>query len=99
MQPGDWKSALILDPQGHIEDQFVLVDDGETTWLFTESARVLILEKYLNSMKFMLRVEVLDASHEVALLRAPGIENEIGGPYALVPRAELLQIMGTFNIS
>ena len=97
LQPGDWQSALILDPQGHIEEQFVLVDDGETTWLFTESARVSILEKYLNSMKFMLRVEVRDASEEVALLRAPGIENEIGGPFALVPRAELAQMIETFN--
>ena len=79
LQPGDWQSALILDPQGHIEDQFVLVDDGETTWLFTESARVSILEKYLNSMKFMLRVEVRDASSEVALLRAPGVEMKLVG--------------------
>ena len=50
-----------------------------------------------NKMKFMLRVEVRDASSEVALLRAPGIENEIGGPYALVPRSELAQMFDTFN--
>jgi folate-binding protein YgfZ len=48
-------------------------------------------------MKFMLRVEVRDASSEVALLRAPGIEDEIGGPYALVPRSELAQMIETFN--
>ena len=30
---GQWSSALILDPQGHVEYQFNLVDDGETTWL------------------------------------------------------------------
>jgi folate-binding protein YgfZ len=58
---------------------------------------VSILKDYLNSMKFMLRVEVRDASSEVALLRAPGIENEIGGPYALVPRSELAQMIETFN--
>ena len=27
LTPGDWKEALILDPQGHVEQQFFLVDD------------------------------------------------------------------------
>lgn len=97
LQPGDWHAALILDAHGHIEQQFVLVDDGESTWLFTEIAQAQILEEYLNSMKFMLRVEVRNASDEVALFRAPGIENEIGGPYALVPRSEITQMAETFN--
>ncbi len=30
---GSWTSALILDPQGHLEYQFSLVDDGATTFI------------------------------------------------------------------
>ncbi|NCZ58486.1 MAG: folate-binding protein, partial [Actinobacteria bacterium] len=33
LQPGQWQEALILDPQGHVEYQFLLVDDGDTVFL------------------------------------------------------------------
>ena len=33
LQPGVWQEALILDPQGHLEYQFLLVDDGDTVFL------------------------------------------------------------------
>jgi folate-binding protein YgfZ len=48
-------------------------------------------------MKFMLRVDVRDASSEYAVLRAPGMPNEIGGPFALVPRAEVEEMKKTFG--
>lgn len=88
MQPGEWKSAYILDPQGHIEFPLLIIDDGVSLYLFTEIESAAPLLAFLNSMKFMLRVEVRDASNEVALFRAPGIGDAIGGPYALVPRAD-----------
>ena len=50
-------------------------------------------------MRFMLRVEVRDATTEYAVLRAPGVATEIGGPYALVPRAELDEMKAAFNSS
>lgn len=99
LTPGVWQQALILDPQGHIEHQFYLVDDGGTSWLMVDPGRALALIEHLQKMKFMLRVDVRDASAEYAILRAPGIADELGGPYALVPRAELAQMQQTFGIS
>jgi len=94
---GLWKSAMILDPQGHIEYQFNLVDDGATTWIVIDPGYSQTLLTYLNKMKFMLRVDVRDATAEFAVLRAPGITTDIGGPYALLPRSELVQMSATFN--
>jgi folate-binding Fe-S cluster repair protein YgfZ len=61
---GQWTSALILDPQGHVEYQFNLVDDGETSWLVLDPGYIETLIAYLQKMKFMLRVDVRDASSE-----------------------------------
>ena len=94
---GVWTSALILDPQGHVEYQFNLVDDGATTWLVLDPQFTEGLISYLNRMRFMLRVEVRDATNEYAVLRAPGATTEIGGPFALVPRAELEEMKAAFN--
>jgi folate-binding protein YgfZ len=48
-------------------------------------------------MKFMLKVDVRDATSEFAVLRAPGAATDIGGPYALVPRGEVAQMAQTFG--
>jgi folate-binding protein YgfZ len=94
---GIWKAAMILDPQGHIEYQFNLVDDGTTTWLVLDPGYSQTLLQYLTKMKFMLRVDVRDATAEFAVLRAPGTATDIGGPFALVPRSEVEQMSATFN--
>ena len=88
---------MILDPKGHIEHQFFLVDDGDTTWLIVNPGRSAELISHLNKMKFRAQVEIHDATAEFAVLRAPGKMDEIGGPYALVPRAELVNMIETFN--
>ena len=94
---GQWTSALILDAQGHVEYQFNLVDDGETTWLVLDPGYIDTLVAYLQKMKFMLRVDVRNASTEFAVLRAPGAATDLGGPFALVPRAELKDMQETFG--
>ena len=94
---GIWTSALILDPQGHVEYQFSLVDDGNATYLVLDPQFAEGLINYLNKMRFMLKVEVKDASNDFAVLRAPGIANEVGGPFALVPRNELDEMKKTFD--
>ena len=99
LQPGDWKEALILDAQGHVEEQFFLVDDGTILWLHTEKERADGLVSYLEKMKFMLQVEVKDVSDEYAVLRAPGVADSVGGPYALVPRTELADTIEAFKQS
>jgi folate-binding protein YgfZ len=97
LQPGVWMPSMILDAQGHVEFQFNLVDDGTTTYLVVDPGYVEKLVEYLTKMKFMLRVDVRDASAEFVVLRAPGIADAIGGPYALVPRAEVEQMKQTFG--
>ena len=94
---GSWISALILDPQGHVEYQFSLVDDGTTTFIVLDPHFAQGLIEYLKKMRFMLKVDVRDASAEYAVLRAPGIANEVGGPFALVPRAELDEMKKVFG--
>jgi folate-binding protein YgfZ len=94
---GTWTSAMVLDPQGHVEYQFNVVDDGTTSYLVMDPQFVEGLSTYLNKMRFMLRVEVRDATEDFAVMRAPGVANEIGGPFALVPRAELEEMKSAFN--
>ena len=94
---GIWLSAMVLDPQGHVEYQFNVVDDGSVSYLVMDQHFVEGLSAYLSKMRFMLRVEVRDATSEFAVMRAPGVANEIGGPFALVPRAELDEMKSAFN--
>jgi len=99
MPAGLWVSALILDPNGHIVHQIYLVDDGTTTWIHTEKEKLTDLLAFLEKMKFMLRVEVQDRTNEYAVLRAPGIADGLGGPYALVTYDELDEMKSAFNKS
>ncbi len=99
LQPGLWKSGYILDPQGHLEFPLLLVDDGATLFIFTEISTHQGLLNFLDRMRFTLRVEVRDASSEVALFKAPGKTDEIGGPYALVPRNEIESMKKNFALS
>jgi len=94
---GTWTSAMVLDPQGHVEYQFNVVDDGTASYLVMDPHFVEGLSAYLNKMRFMLRVEVRDATEDFAVMRAPGVANEIGGPFALVPRAELEEMKSAFD--
>ncbi len=64
--------SLILSPHGHIEHDLHAIDDGQTTWLIVEPNTAENLAKYLDSMKFMLRVEVKAVSDNYAVVGAPG---------------------------
>lgn len=97
LEAGIWKPAMILDPQGHIEYQFNLVDDATTTFLILDASYAQALVAYLSKMRFMLKVDVRDATSEFAVLRAPGAATDIGGPFALVPRGEVAQMAQAFN--
>jgi hypothetical protein len=99
LAPGQWTDALILDPNGRIEDQLYLVDDGTTTFIHTEADRVEPLLAYLEKMKYMLRVDVKDERGNFSLLRAPGLPDQFGGPYAIVPQNEVADVISAFNQS
>ncbi len=67
--------SLVLSPHGHIEHDLHLVDDGETAWITVEPGTAPALVEWLNSMRFMLRVEVTDVTESYAVLGEP-IGNE-----------------------
>lgn len=70
-------TSLILSPHGHIEHDIHVTEHNQTIWINCEPGTVNDLMKYLESMKFMLRVEVTDVSDQVAVVGAPGwIESE-----------------------
>lgn len=58
LEPGLSTTALVLSPTGHVEDVLRGVDDGATFWAWTEAGRGPALVEWLDSMRFMMRVEV-----------------------------------------
>jgi folate-binding protein YgfZ len=75
--------TLVLSPKGHIEHDLHLVDDGEATWVTVEPGTAEVLASWLDSMRFMLRVEVNDVSSEFAVIGEPvRSENRPGEPLA-----------------
>jgi len=98
LAPGASAQALILDPQGHVEHELRLTDDGEAVWALVEPGAAGPLLGFLTSMRFMLRVEPADVSGEYAVLTTigPGRPAEGGIAVAdsfeanvIVPRADL----------
>ncbi|GAA1165519.1 folate-binding protein YgfZ [Ornithinimicrobium humiphilum] len=63
--------ALILSPKGHVEHALHVVDDGTTTWITTEPGAAPEVAGWLDSMRFMLRVEVADVTEGYAVLGEP----------------------------
>ena len=57
LAPGGAAEALILSPNGHIEHHLTLTDDGTATWPHVEPGTAAGLLAFLESMRFMLRVE------------------------------------------
>ena len=67
LSPGSTQQALVLSPQGHLEHHLTLTDDGAATWIHVEPHTAQALVEYLNSMRFMLRVEVEDLTGAVVV--------------------------------
>jgi len=72
LAPGSTAEALILSPQGHLEHHLTLTDDGTAVWAHVEPGTAPALADYLNSMRFMLRVEVTDVTSEFAVQTLAG---------------------------
>jgi len=68
LQPGVSTETLILDPQGHIEHQANLVDDGERLWLIVDQDDAEPLQAWLTRMRFRMQVEIADVTDEFAVL-------------------------------
>jgi tRNA-modifying protein YgfZ len=69
---GTSAQALILSPNGHVEHHLTLTDDGTATWLHIEPGTAPSLVEFLDSMRFMMRVEVTDVSEDYAVLTVLG---------------------------
>lgn len=73
LEAGVSVETLILSPHGHIEYALEVVDDGQTTWLITAPGAGETLSAWLNKMKFMLRVEIHDATAQYAVVETSGL--------------------------
>jgi tRNA-modifying protein YgfZ len=69
---GDTAEALILSPNGHVEHQLTLTDDGTAVWAHVEPGTAGPLVEFLESMRFMLRVEPADVTADYAVLTLMG---------------------------
>lgn len=85
LEPGSSALALILSPRGHVEHELHVVDDGERTWLIGQPGTAESLVTYLNSMRFLLRVEVVDRSADVAVAWDSSMAVDSTYPTWLVP--------------
>ena len=71
LAPHSSVETLVLSPKGRIEHDLHVVDDGETTWVTVEPGTTEALASWLESMRFMLRVEVADVSGDYAVIGEP----------------------------
>jgi len=83
LSPGQWVTTLVLSPHGHVEHAMSGYDDGAAFWAHVGPGEAAPLVAWLDSMRFMMRVEVHDVTEEWAVVAR--------GPEAveLVSRAEL----------
>jgi folate-binding protein YgfZ len=89
LRPGEPTTALLLSPQGHVEHAMYGVDDGESFTAHVEPGRAEALAQWLDSMRFMMRVEVEDVTGDLAVAWRPTGEESSGGKYDVFPRADL----------
>lgn len=89
LAPGEVVSNLILSPTGHVEHAFTGVDDGAAMLVHTEPGRGAALAQWLDSMRFMMRVEVDVVTAEIAV-----VAHHESAP-SFVPRAELSALTGS----
>ena len=86
LEAGAATQALILSPQGHVEHAFRGIDDGDSFLAHTEPGAGAALKDFLDSMRFMMRVEVTIETDAQAVCWRPGPDD---GRYDVVPRTKL----------
>src|SRR6516162_907179 len=105
LQPGSSAQALVLSPQGHIEHHLTLADDGTALWAHVEPGTAASLLAFLQSMRFLLRVEPAEVTGDFAVLTLMGPARPAAAPEGavismadsfgmdiVVPRDRLLEI-------
>ena len=100
LAPGESTSALLLSPHGHVEHALAAVDDGESTWMHVEPGTAPQVVEFLDSMRFLMRVEVQDLTADLAIGWEPTADvatehltrsgpDSLGGREVFVPRDAL----------
>jgi tRNA-modifying protein YgfZ len=82
--PGTPVTTLVLSPQGHVEHALAGYDDGDAFWAHVEPGEAPALVEWLDSMRFMMRVEVADVSRDLAAVARA--ESRVD----FIPRSELV---------
>jgi tRNA-modifying protein YgfZ len=83
LAPHTRATTLILSPHGHVEHALRGYDDGDAFWAQVEPGEAADLVGWLDSMRFLMQVEVADVSDEWAVVA------RAGDSYELVRRDEL----------
>ena len=94
LEPGQSAETLILSPQGHIEHHLTLTDDGEALWAHVEPGTAGALLAFLESMRFMLRVEPADMTDDYAVLTVTGGLPGDGAPQGSAPPGTVAAVRG-----
>lgn len=91
LEPGRQVEALVLSPQGHVEHAFRGVDDGSSFVAHLDVGRGPALIAFLDSMRFMMRVEVKDETQDYAVCWRPDPEGRLQEPgrYDIIERSRL----------
>ena len=80
LEPGTTAQALVLSPQGHIEHHLTLADDGTAVWAHVEPGTAGPLLAFLQSMRFLLRVDLADVTSDFAVLTLMGPDRPAAAP-------------------
>lgn len=73
-------TALLLSPNGHVEQAYYAVDDGSTFWMHVEPGTAPDVVAFLDKMRFMARVEVADRTEEFAVVWTPAAVADVSWP-------------------
>jgi len=88
LAPGQATQALVLSPNGHVEHHLTLADDGTAVWIHVEPGTAGPLLGFLESMRFLLRVDPVDVTGEFALITLMGPDAAGGPPGAVAALAD-----------
>ena len=80
LERGTAAQALVLSPQGHIEHHLTLADDGTAIWAHVEPQTAGALLAFLQSMRFLLRVDLADVTSDFAVLTLMGPDRPAAPP-------------------
>jgi folate-binding protein YgfZ len=84
LEPQSRVTTLILSPHGHIEHALRGYDDGDAFWAQVEPGEATSLVAWLDSMRFLMQVEVADVSDQWAVV------SRAAETYEIVRRDELV---------